>query len=262
MRLRTTLGTAAAVVGLGVLSFGGVSLAQTGGGESPEPAESSEPAAEAPPAGLDAAWESLDACLGDEIGEPTDGAGEDEWEAFEAAADTAWDECVSSLPPEQQTAIEADEAVWAAFEECLDASVDWSTEPSVDIAESEWRAFDEQIFAAEKACADQLPADAQIEFGAGIADEEAWMAFDQCISEQGAPTSEPALDAPHSGWMVFDGAWEVAEEACIDLLPDEEWCDEDHEGHTDEPTEPGHDQDGEEHDAGEGEEEPEDPDEA
>ncbi len=222
MRLRTTLGAAAAVVGLGVSSFGGVSLALTGD-EAPD--TNGAPTAEGS-TDLDATWDTLDACLEATLPEPAEAAPDDDWEAFEAAADAAWEECVSTLTPEQQAAIEADEEVWAGFEECLDANVDWEAEPADDVAESEWREFGEQIFAAEKACADQLPEDARIEFDAGIANEEAWMAFDQCIVAQGAPTGEPALDAPHSDWLAFEGQWEVAEEACIDLMPEDEWCEE------------------------------------
>ena len=70
---------------------------------------------------------------------------------------------------------------------------------------------------AEEACFDLLPDYAK-------ADIEAWQPYEACIDEHLGDISDPWADGTEpteAEWQAFDAAWQAANEACFDFLPED-----------------------------------------
>jgi hypothetical protein len=57
-----------------------------------------------------------------------------------------------------------------------------------------------------------------------LADIEAWRPYEECVDEQVGDLGEPVINAEHpaeADWEAYDAAWQAADEACRELLPDD-----------------------------------------
>ncbi len=201
-RRRPTLVRAAigAVALAGVVVGGGAIVAAQGGGE-PAP-EAGVEVAEVAEVADDEEWLSFERCMADQLGElwtdpevffgdempfedPDlgdvlgDGGGEgfvagvvplggEQQQRFDDAAET----CSDLLPDEAKDELEA----WRPYEECVDAQVGALAGSPDTFDDAEWEAYDDAWGAADEACRNLLPEDAQAELGA-------FDAFDECLAE-------------------------------------------------------------------------------
>lgn len=116
-----------------------------------------------------------------------------------------------------------DDEEWAAFDDCIDGAVDGIEEPAddVELSEADWEALEAQFEAAEAECSDLLPEDVKAEIAA-------WEPFDECLdTELGSVDFDDEADLTDEQWAALDAQFEAAEEACVDLLPEDvkaEWA--------------------------------------
>ncbi|MEM9519105.1 MAG: hypothetical protein AAGA37_07300 [Actinomycetota bacterium] len=116
-----------------------------------------------------------------------------------------------------------DDAVWAAFDQCIDeafSALEISEDPDGEALESELS--EEQFGAAEKACEDLLPEEIKAELAA-------WQPFEDCVDgqieslgldEEDAKEGE-AIDVEDAELAGMEEQWEAIEAACKDLLPED-----------------------------------------
>ena len=118
-----------------------------------------------------------------------------------------------------------DDEEWAAFDECIDGALGPIEEPAddTDLTEAEWEALEAQFEAAEAECNDLLPEDVKAEIAA-------WEPFDECLDTQLESVDldiEDEAELTDEQWAALDAQFEAAEEACVDLLPEDvkaEWA--------------------------------------
>lgn len=107
---------------------------------------------------------------------------------------------------------------WEAFDECISDQLGTFEEtfddfdlPELDDATIE--AWD----AADRACEEFLPEDIKAEIAA-------WEPYEQCIDDQLGDLPDPWVDGEEptdTAWQAYDEAFEAADEACSELLPEE-----------------------------------------
>ncbi len=196
---------AGAVLGAVALAGTVVGIGAVAGAQS-EPSTTSNDAAAAPLAQdtdgeadefFDADWEAFDECMADQLGdlwiEPEfdlEGIDFDELD-LEDLEGIDFDE----LDLEDLEGIDFDEL---GFEEVDDATM-------------------EQWDAADEACQQHLPADV-------LADMELWAPYEECIDNSIGDLPDPWMNGEEPSdaeWAAYDEAWEAADAACVDLLPEE-----------------------------------------
>ena len=206
----------------------------------------------------DPAWAAFDECITSALGEiglddtSDDGTDidltDEEWEALEAQFEAAEQACEDVLPDE----VKAEIAAWQPYEECLDTQLGDMEESlfgdadDAELTDEQWQALDDAWTAADQACFDLLPETAK-------ADAEAFMAYDQCLSDAGLGDEMGAVvfvDDGETGQsiqfgqsvgtvtitgdssgvtvatdgdvsIIDDSALEAAFEACDQLLPED-----------------------------------------
>ena len=158
--------SALAIVGLvGAVTFVGAQESDDPPAD-PAPVETTEAAAEtSEESDSDEDFQAFDDCLTEQLG---DLDADRQWEAAEAA-------CENLLPED----IKAETLAFRPFEECIDTEIGEEPDFEADLTDADWEAFDQAFADAEAACKGLLPADA-------LAEYEAFEAFEQCLSDNGA----------------------------------------------------------------------------
>lgn len=112
------------------------------------------------------------------------------------------------------------DAEFEAFEQCMTEQLgDLWGEPDIDVeGEIPFDEADEDKFvAAEEACNELLPEEIKAEM-------EAWRPYEECIDTQIGEIDDPWVDGEEpseADWEAHDAAWQAADDACRNLLPED-----------------------------------------